>query len=364
MTRNKSLDGLRTIAFLMVFISHIPRLEIKYNNSGMNAVSVFIILSGYLCASSYRHLHAEKEISDISFDELWCRGGGYLLKGIKKFYFVHLITFGASAILQIYWLIKFGSSFKSVVAAIEFAIPNIFLFHSYIPDGNYYFSYNSVSWYLSDTLFFYFMSPFLMWFANKITHKKKIKNILILLWGLEIVISVVLRNSTEQVMHAVLYISPFFRVVDFYSGILMFRLGEMRNKNFQSRSEEKYGQIWQVVAGCFFGIAVIYWRYIPKSLSYSALFSPIAFSLIYTLVYTKGVISSILANRILAGFSTICFEAYMVHQVIINYVREFEILHGRLPEALYFLIIFGGVFMVSCILHWLNGWHRKLVWKI
>ncbi len=51
----RSLDGLKTLAFALVFVSHIPRLALTNNPYGTAGVSLFFAISGFL--AYYTHIN-------------------------------------------------------------------------------------------------------------------------------------------------------------------------------------------------------------------------------------------------------------------------------------------------------------------
>lgn len=166
MKRIQSFDGLRTIAFAMVFLSHLSArlLPLNYFGIGANGVSIFIILSGFLTA--YKHYN--KKNQNIIKEGMRI----YSIK-LKKFYPIHMITFLFALVLQLYWLVKWPSK-AGIMLAVLYAIPNVLLIQSFFPVGDIYFSYNSVAWYLSDCLFFYLLSPLLLKLAARQKDKCKI----------------------------------------------------------------------------------------------------------------------------------------------------------------------------------------------
>ncbi len=155
-SRFYQIDFIRTAAFLMIFVSHITRLNHHDNGLGCGGVSLFMILSGFLMFYN----HGDEIDGKVSVSGLWRAGVGYYKKGLGKFYKGHIITFVSGALLQAYWLIRWFSV-EGFWGAVQTAVPNILLFQSFIPKGEYYFSYNAVSWFLCDILFFYFCFPFL-----------------------------------------------------------------------------------------------------------------------------------------------------------------------------------------------------------
>lgn len=159
MKKIKSFDGIRTIAFTMIFISHIGR---SFSNSnlfcfGAIGVQTFFILSGFLCLYSWRHT------SYNGLEECWA----YFLNKLKKFYPLHLVTFGFALGLQLYWLYKWPSS-EGIKSLLKPAIFNLLLIQSFFDDIYIAGSYNGVSWFLSDILFLYFLTPALVKLIKKI----------------------------------------------------------------------------------------------------------------------------------------------------------------------------------------------------
>lgn len=150
----------------MIFMSHITRLNYYENGLGYAGVSLFIILSGFLMFYN----HGDEIDGNMPVSGLWKAGAAYYRKGLGKFYTEHMVTFAFAALLQAYWLVRWPSV-EGFWGAVQTAVPNILLLNSFIPKGEYYFSYNAVSWFLCDILFFYFCFPFL---ARMLKGRKKI----------------------------------------------------------------------------------------------------------------------------------------------------------------------------------------------
>ncbi len=212
-SRFYQIDFIRTAAFLMIFVSHITRLNHHDNGLGCGGVSLFMILSGFLMFYN----HGDEIDGKVSVSGLWRAGVGYYKKGLGKFYKGHIITFVSGALLQAYWLIRWFSV-EGFWGAVQTAVPNILLFQSFIPKGEYYFSYNAVSWFLCDILFFYFCFPFL---AQMIKRQK------IFLGGgtaaavvlLYVLFAGMAGGFPEQKW--LLYICPLVRLADFGLGMVL-----------------------------------------------------------------------------------------------------------------------------------------------
>jgi peptidoglycan/LPS O-acetylase OafA/YrhL len=99
---------------------------------------------------------------------------------------------------------------------------NALLLQSFIPDRSYYFSFNAVSWSISDELFFYAMFPVLVYCLKKIQRSGLALFFFILLICYFVVISII----PEEYVHALFYINPCLRIIDFMIGIGVFHLWE------------------------------------------------------------------------------------------------------------------------------------------
>lgn len=131
----ESLQVLRAIAFIMIFLSHC-----NIYSSGPMGVSIFLVLSGFLM---YYNQNSKDEL-------LLSRAKEYLqysIKRINKIYPLHIITF----------LIKSNCFQMGLIKGFI----NILLLHAWIPISDWYFSYNAVSWYLSVYIFLLFIFPIL-----------------------------------------------------------------------------------------------------------------------------------------------------------------------------------------------------------
>lgn len=73
MEKIRTADGVRAIAFCMVLVSHITRLNMKYNPTGIIGVCMFFLLSGFLLRYTY------KDVGNGKFIDL-VRGGGAIIE--------------------------------------------------------------------------------------------------------------------------------------------------------------------------------------------------------------------------------------------------------------------------------------------
>ena len=111
-------------------------------------------------------------------------------------------------------------------------ITNVALLQTWIPIRKIYFSFNSVSWYLADTMFFSILFPGLY---KIIAFGGRSRKIMIAMLALAYLLLVVI--LPEDQYHAILYINPLIRLADFIFGIYLGLL----HVDFQKKTE-KYKQ--------------------------------------------------------------------------------------------------------------------------
>lgn len=191
----KSLTSLRGIFILFIFFHHCLNL---YPGGGSMAVAFFFILGGFGLTLGYK----DKVISpEFNFRQ-------YLTKRFVKFYPLHWICLLMALPLA---LLSFN------IGKVPVLVVNAALLQTWIPIKEYYFSFNAVSWYLADTMFFAFVFPVLLkWIVNASPKGK----ILIATAFALIYASAAIIIPTD-LHHAILYISPYMRLTDFVLGIYL-----------------------------------------------------------------------------------------------------------------------------------------------
>lgn len=140
-----SLDGIRAVAVLIVFLSH---AGVKYVPGGFG-VTVFFFLSGYLITTLLRREHDRS--SRIDLKKFYMRR---VLRILPPFYLVLLLAIGAS------WLIGVYSEFSSL--QLEALVSQFFHYSNYhnVVYGNQYMSLGTeVYWSLAVEEHFYLLFP-------------------------------------------------------------------------------------------------------------------------------------------------------------------------------------------------------------
>ena len=265
-------------------------------------------------------------------------------KGIRRFYTLFLITFIPAALLQLHWLIKWPSA-GGFYSAIKYALSNLLLVNAFIPKGEYYFSYNAVSWYLCDILFFYFITPFLLRWVKRLQEKSVLKQLLasIIFYN---VIALVIYHLWPTSSHWCLYISPYTRTIDYVCGMLAGRLILDRKSDIQ----RDYNTLLEYMAwGIFIGLIVVY-RYIPEYLRMAVVYLPFTLYIVYLCVGEIGQMQKLLSNKFLVTIGNISMEAYLVHQIVIRYISGYSSECAYLNDGQYYFFSISLTVIISTFL--------------
>lgn len=191
----KELTPIRFALCMMIFAHH----AYSYAAGGAPAVAAFFILSGFCLTLGYK-----ERILSGAFNYI-----DYLKVRFTKFFTIHWVT------LLAFIIIAFCAG--ELILNKRLLLTNFLLLQSWIPEKLYYFSYNSIAWYLSTALFAYLCFPMIIMMLHKIQLKQRIGLFVAMLIGYG---AVAYAMPTEN-YHAMLYVNPVCRCVDFVIGIYL-----------------------------------------------------------------------------------------------------------------------------------------------
>lgn len=324
----KELNSLRFFFMCMVFLHHMG----YYPQGGVLGVDFFFILSGFVITLGYKDKLLNKEVSCSRFYS----------KRLIRLFPLHWLCFIAAFILEIIM----G---KSPCSSISRIITNVSLTQSWIPSSDYYWSFNGVSWYLSDTLFFIIAYPLLIritvWF------QKTSGRFVLLICALLLIPSLLFVLSPYEKPFYLFYIFPPLRLVDFMLGIcsafLYISLKE------QKTWINKYRIGLKICLYACVPILILISIIIPKQdIVFSLFFSPLLCILI-VLASIKPVGGNTLFSWtpfvLLGGYS---FEFYMVHQICIKFF-EYNNYFGISKSIYVLIVVFVFAATASVLCHYL-----------
>ena len=281
-----TLQSLRFIFMMMIVMSHFAYRDIRaFDAGGDCGVAFFFMLSGFVCSLSYGHC-----LQEGSFNY-----GRFIWKRLKKLYPLHLLCL-------LFYLVVSHSPLDLKV------LLNVILLQSWLPNADWYFSCNSVSWFLSSLLFCYLVFPWAYRHLSKY-----------LTLAIFVVYVAVYWLTPYDCVNAVLYVFPAVRFVDFYIGMLLSRLYEEKGKMSFPRWMELL-----LVAVLLFSLMI--YPFTDAKLRNAPLYWMVLIPLILVFVQENGIVSRLLKTKPMLFLGSLTMPLFLIHQMLIG------ILIHRLPE--------------------------------
>lgn len=305
----KSLISLRGIFILFIFLHHAG----IYSGGGTLAVAFFFVLSGFSLTLGYKD---RVFLSEFSYKQ-------YLTRRCVKFFPLHWITLLADIPLVLM------TSFHWWLIPVFFI--NAALLQSLVPVKEVYFSFNAVSWFLADILFFALLFPFLLKSIYRRTVKQRI-TIAFLLMLFYCGIIVLLPSSFR---HAILYISPFVRILDFILGIYLalFYL-DIKNNETLIRINH-YGSLFLIIIFGLIGLLIIESCLLGSLEFISPLYWPLLAILIICTAIPKNGIIPFMENKFLIILGEYSFTIFLFHRLVIRYTEKLLSFNNKYVQVLF-----------------------------
>ncbi len=308
-----TLQSLRFIFVMMIFMSHFAYHDMcAFDVGGDCGVAFFLILSGFVLSLRYG-----SAIRDGSFQY-----SRFLKRRFLKLYPLHLLC------LVFFLAVARPRLDLSVLL-------NALLLQSWVPRPDYYFSCNSVSWFLSSLFFCYLLFPFAYRHVSR--------------WWVSLVLvaylAVLLLTPYEKV-NAILYVNPLVRFADFYIGIVLAR----------SQGDKPYARYpiqracphvspkwteWLMVV--LVVVTLVLYPYVDAKFRNAPLFWLVLAPLILVFAKEQGCVSSWLRRKPMLFLSSLSMPLFMTHQMLTG------ILIRRLPELPTVAMLFVCILVVLVV---------------
>jgi peptidoglycan/LPS O-acetylase OafA/YrhL len=306
--RIDSLTALRFFAAFGVVCHHLG-----YGKGiGSLGVTFFFVLSGFILTYNYFAILSRPNRRSLA---------SYAAARIARIYPVHLATFLFSIPLVV-------AAEKHTVGE---TLANLLLLQSFWPSGLSVFSYNSVSWTLSDEMFFYIALPAILVAAARTGLASRPRALAAgggILFAAAVVVAVALQGRMAPYSRPwwLVYIAPQFRITDFIVGVLL-GLGFLAVSH---RAQPVAGSgsrgLYTALEALALGSVVLSYRataYKYDTLSMGLYYLP-AFALVIAVFARQGGwFSSILSSRPLVHLGEISYSVYMLHHLVIRYIATY-----------------------------------------
>lgn len=288
----KNLTGLRGVFILFIFFHHCLNL---YPGGGTLAVAFFFVLGGFSTTLGYRNRILENDFEYKS----------YIRRRLIKYYPLHWMCLLVALPLSL-WMFNWK--------VIPLFFINAALLQTWIPIKAVYFSFNAVSWYLANTVFFAAVYPMILRRIAKSPFKVLIVSLMFYI-GISVAIP-------PTAYHAILYINPIVRMLDFMLGVyLAIFYMKLREKTIKWAGNSF---ITQMI------IIILIISLVAESgmLSEKArLFAVVYWPLIVVLILFAAMTDSnrggynILYCRCMQKIGEVSFTIFLTHQLILRYAR-------------------------------------------
>ena len=288
----KELTSLRFILIMVIFFHHaLP----SYPGGGDMGVACFFVLSGFCYALGYG-----RKVNAPDFDYR-----RFLKSRLVKFYPLHWITL----LIAIPISLHMGLGWKNgVILGV-----NGLLLQSWFPLSSVYYSFNGVSWFLSDMVFLVALFPFLFRLLDS-----RNKRWLFLLPALAVYCILCIWTPADM-RNTVLYVNPVARLCDFTVGILsgMWYL-RLKDNASVTESVQKHKLLLRTVSVVSFLVLLSMSIFIPGQTTLMAwIFWPAAVVMLISISLNPG---GLLSTPILQRLGQLSFPFYMLHQLVIRYI--------------------------------------------
>lgn len=320
--RFDAVQSLRFLCFMVVFGVHAGFFGAV---TAAEVLEIFIVMSGFMMIYVYK----DRELSCNPWKNF-----KFAIGKIGKLYPLHAITTTLQWIPTI-WL--YFAPYIGMISLGAFSLNMLKMFypeyllhmgllHAWVPNETVNFMFNGPSWYLSATLFLYFMFPWVLKLIKSIKTRH----------GL-----VMLGIGTLLVMYLIAYFSHIYGSPDFYRWITIhcpvmklgdFILGCVLGKMYadwkQQGTEESYSKLkWTIIeiiaVACVIGFEYLFQATVRcnsiifdgESFYSTVGFNVIAVALVLLFILNRGYVTKIIGNKVFVYLGDISAYTYLTHYI-------------------------------------------------
>ena len=318
----ESLQVLRAIAFLGIFTSTGHTDITKLGGWG---VSIFFVLSGFLMLLSYYDRDGMDNVNGVHF----------AIDKIAGIYPLHIAMLLLNYVIQI--VVNLGQPGKIIDIINNYWVKFVVdasLMQAWIPDKSYYYSINSVSWYLSVCLFLYAVFPFFLKLMKK--YKGNYNAVISIAVILIIQIAAALVSKNITIFDAIsddfgrwfVYVFPVYRLGDFLIGCnVAYIFKNMKKEEVKKTTSQTVIFSFFVIRAVLLTVFCQYMRerggfvIFDKGLSNNVIYIPVSVAFIILFVMKKGIFTTILTNKFLVWFGDISKYTFLIQIKAIKLVK-------------------------------------------
>jgi len=317
----KTFQGIRLIAFILIFLSHQHIFTLETYDLGTLGVEFFFVLSGFCLFYNYYSQKLDYNINN-SFK--------FAISKIKKLYLLYFL-------LLIFYFLANTKTFN--LYNISIFITKALLLQSFIPNINIYFGIFFQGWFFSSILFLYFSFPYILNFIKTKINNKNIKKYFFITYLIQIIIAVIfyLIKKTDNFEHILdfLYVFPIYRILDFFIGCLLGYNFIINIKTTKNKKKYNFYELFGIVLLIICPILVNYLNNNFNQLFKFIIYPIVTYIIIYVFNSQTGFFSKILSNKIILYLGDLTGYAYLLHIMSIDLIISYnKIYHFIYPDTL------------------------------
>lgn len=324
MKKINSLEGMRFFMIIGIVIAHFTFLEkycygkifTNYFYNPLVTVDFFFILSGFGLAYTYKEEKAPK----LKLPSLFLNA----LSRIHKIYYVYVISLVCCLPFFFWVAITSKGLLNGIMTVVAKFLVSLTLLQSVTGMKVFSHSINEVGWFLSTLFVLYIVSPILLKINNSIKERTKVVIIAfftnIILYNITYIIFYNIQK--KSIFDDLTYGSPYIRIFDFVSGILiadiymMLRKSKLKKKGIRNL---EYIVIFIAVIWFIFknSIAPVYdttlYSFFPKR----AIAFLLASAIVFVFAFEQGPISKKINKGIFLLLGKVTMYIYLMHYPIV-----------------------------------------------
>lgn len=293
----ESINGLKVIFFLAIFMMH-ARGAWSFQVSDIlpaSAVTGFFVLGGF--GVGYNYL--DKEIDYL-----------YGFRKIKHVYPIYVFSLVLAAPVVYYFsVIQNGMRY---IDCIKWIPIDLLLLQSWT---NTPMNWNGVAWFLSDIVFCYFLTPYIIKWINKIRYKYVGQ--LIVLASFPYLRRLVFWYLGKLGFTADEYTFPLSRLFDYCMGLFLASI-------FMYLHDRLHAYTWisslwvKLFASVLESVSLLLWLYGDTIIFATSVYFQCI--IVFIFAFDKGIVSDIFRTRLFKLFGNYNLELFLIHQPLITYV--------------------------------------------
>ncbi len=336
-----SLTGLRFIAALLVYITHLPlsaslpEWTNRIMGAGYNGVTLFFVLSGFVICFNYFEPITTKPLATLR---------PYFVARFARIYPMYLFMF-----VWYFLSANLKKQFESNSAVI---LQQLTITQAWNPDITVAYSYNTLSWSVGVEAFLYLCFPFIAYFILKPC--RKIWQILLIgfcafgfSFGLATWFTITGNATMYGDTHYWLYRLPLTRLGDFIIGCSVARLYMVLRDKPVGKKEYYIASTLVVLA-----IAEIIFLMLNADTPFIAyrFDSGYILSFVFIIFYLaryKSLLRKLLSTKLLVLLGEASYSFYLLQGLWIAIARSRLITPGELGTYIYGVFIFGVLIVFS-----------------